>query len=204
MVSVAWDYYKNFHMSSKRTHNLHFSPRNTWCPQNDHKNFKVYSALDHFVDIKCFWCFATNTQLRRNPSEAMLSPTTYAYGLWYNIVSENFSEDQYNANPELCQTCISRLKCIIIKCIKFCNTLAYTMTSQKQKETNQMRFIAPAIYNTHHAYFLFQMSGLTSPVSILSEQRKLTYIIIFKLLCGALQAFMKPFEAPQRSVKIKI
>ena len=72
MVSVAWDYYKNFHMSSKRTHNLHFSPRNTWCPQNDHKNFKVYSALDHFVDIKCFWCFATNTQLRRNPSEAML------------------------------------------------------------------------------------------------------------------------------------
>ena len=60
------------------------------------------------------------------------------------------------------------------------------MTSQKQKETNQMRFIAPAIYNTHHAYFLFQMSGLTSPVSILSEQRKLTYIIIFKLLCGAL------------------
>ena len=47
------------------------------------------------------------------------------------------------------------------------------MTSQKQKETNQMRFIAPVIYNTH-AYFLFQMSGLTSPVSILSEQRKLT------------------------------
>ena len=48
------------------------------------------------------------------------------------------------------------------------------MTSQKQKETNQMRFIAPAIYNTHHAYFLFQMSGLTSPVSILSKQGKLT------------------------------
>ena len=41
--------------------------------------------------------------------------------------------------------------------------------------------------------------------------KKLTYIFIFKLLCGASKGFLnffkaliKPFETPQRSVKIKI
>ena len=52
---------------------------------------------------------------------------------------------------------------------------------------------------------------LTFPVLILDEEKKLSYIFIFTLLCGAskgfmkaLKAFIKPFEAPQRSVKIKI
>ena len=43
------------------------------------------------------------------------------------------------------------------------------------------------------------------------EDRKLTQIFIFTLLCGAskgfmkaLKAFINPFEVPQRSVKIKI
>ena len=43
------------------------------------------------------------------------------------------------------------------------------------------------------------------------EEKKLTSIFIFTLLCGAskgfikvLKAFIKPFEAPQRSEKIKI
>ena len=36
----------------------------------------VYSALDHFVDIRYFWCFATTTRPRRTHSEAMFSVTT--------------------------------------------------------------------------------------------------------------------------------
>lgn len=50
---------------------------------------------------------------------------------------------------------------------------------------------------------------LTLPVSIPEEERKLTYIFIFALLlCGAskgfIKAFIKPYEAPQRSVKLII
>ena len=51
---------------------------------------------------------------------------------------------------------------------------------------------------------------LALPVSILDEEKKLTSVFIFKLPCGASKGFMKavgafkkPFEAPQRSVKIK-
>ena len=52
---------------------------------------------------------------------------------------------------------------------------------------------------------------LTLPVPIPDEEKKLTYIFIFPLLCGAskgfakaFKAFIKPFETPKRSVKIKI
>ena len=52
---------------------------------------------------------------------------------------------------------------------------------------------------------------LTLPVPIPAEEKKLSEIFIFTLLCGAskgfmkaFKAFIKPFEAPQRSVKIKI
>ena len=55
---------------------------------------------------------------------------------------------------------------------------------------------------THNGYI---------PSPILDEEKKLTYIFMFPLLCGAskgfmktLKAFIKPFEAQQRSVKIKI
>ena len=48
-------------------------------------------------------------------------------------------------------------------------------------------------------------------VQITDEVKKLSEIFIFTLLCGgskgfmkALKAFIKPFEPPQRSVKIKI
>ena len=51
----------------------------------------------------------------------------------------------------------------------------------------------------------------TYPVPIPDKEKKLTSIFIFTLLCGAskgfmkaLKAFIKPFEVPQRSVKIKI
>ena len=47
-------------------------------------------------------------------------------------------------------------------------------------------------------------------VSIPDEEKKLSWIFIFTLLCGvskgflkAFKAFKKPFEAPQRSAKIK-
>ena len=55
------------------------------------------------------------------------------------------------------------------------------------------------------------MIVLTLPVPMPDEEKKLTQIFIFTLLCGtskgfmkASKAFIKPFAAPQRSVKIKI
>ena len=49
---------------------------------------------------------------------------------------------------------------------------------------------------------------LTFPALIQDEVNTLTYIFIFTLLCGTSKGFMKPFikafEAPQRSVKIKV
>ena len=54
-------------------------------------------------------------------------------------------------------------------------------------------------------------TNLTLRVPIPDNEKKLSEIFIFTLLCGALKGFMKtlkafikPFEAPQRSVKIKI
>ena len=51
---------------------------------------------------------------------------------------------------------------------------------------------------------------LTLPIKISKEDKKLTEISIFTLLCSAskgfkktLKAFIKPFEAPQTSVEIK-
>ena len=55
------------------------------------------------------------------------------------------------------------------------------------------------------------ISLLTLLAPILDEDKKLTKMFIFTFLCGAtkgfmkaFKAFIKPFEAPQRSVKIKI
>ena len=59
--------------------------------------------------------------------------------------------------------------------------------------------------------FIWSFSKLTLPVTIPDEEKKLSYNFIFKLLCEASKGFMKalktlikPFEAPQRSVKIKL
>ena len=53
--------------------------------------------------------------------------------------------------------------------------------------------------------------NLTLPVPIPDEEKTLTEIFIFTFLCGASKSFLKafkgfikPFEAPQRSAKIKI
>ena len=61
----------------------------------------------------------------------------------------------------------------------------------------------------HHAWPVFQILRflvLTVPVPIPDEEKKLTWIFIFVLLCGtskdfmkALKAFLKSFQAPQRS-----
>ena len=55
------------------------------------------------------------------------------------------------------------------------------------------------------------MLYLTLNVPVPDKVKKLSQILIFTLLRGAskgfmktLKAFLKPFEAPQRSVKIKI
>ena len=57
----------------------------------------------------------------------------------------------------------------------------------------------------------FRWLALTLPIAIPDEEKKINKIFIFTLLCGAskgfiraLMAFIKPFEAPKRSVKIKI
>ena len=54
-------------------------------------------------------------------------------------------------------------------------------------------------------------TSLTLPVSITDEEKKLSQIFVLTLYCGAskcflkaLMTFIKPFQAPQRSVKIKI
>ena len=56
-----------------------------------------------------------------------------------------------------------------------------------------------------------KISTLTFPIPIPDKERKLTTVFISALLFGVLKGFMrafrvfiKPFEAPQRSVKIKI
>ena len=55
------------------------------------------------------------------------------------------------------------------------------------------------------------VQSITLPVPILEEERKITQIFIFTQLCGdskgfkkVLKAIIKPFEAPQRHVKIKM
>ena len=57
----------------------------------------------------------------------------------------------------------------------------------------------------------FELIILTLPVPITDEERKLPEFFIFTLFCGAsrgfmngLKTFIKPFEASQRSAKIKI
>ena len=57
---------------------------------------------------------------------------------------------------------------------------------------------------------LKSLAILTLAVPIPDEEKKLSQIFIFTLLCGAwkgfmkvLKTFIKPFEAPQRSVKRK-
>ena len=51
----------------------------------------------------------------------------------------------------------------------------------------------------------YEITSLNVPIPIPDEEKKLTYIFIFKLLCDvpkdALQVFIKPFEASQRSVR---
>ena len=56
------------------------------------------------------------------------------------------------------------------------------------------------------AVFLAKLdiSILTLPALILDKEKKLTQIFIFTLHCVALKAFIKPFEVPQRFVKIKV
>ena len=58
---------------------------------------------------------------------------------------------------------------------------------------------------------MFSAVSLTLPIQILDEEKKLTEIFIFTLFCGAskgfmkvLKAFIKPFEVPKRSGKIKV
>ena len=58
---------------------------------------------------------------------------------------------------------------------------------------------------------LHSIKHLNFPVPIPDEEKKLSQIFIPTLLCGAskgfikaFKGFIKPFEAPQRSVKIKI
>ena len=60
------------------------------------------------------------------------------------------------------------------------------------------------------AISLILIFSLTLPVASQDEEKKLTQLFIFTLLCGAskgfmkgLKAYIKSFEAPQRSVKIQ-
>ena len=59
MVSVAWDYYKNFHMSSKRTHNLHFHR----VTPGVHK--MTIKTLKFIVRLTIFWILSVSGVLPR-------------------------------------------------------------------------------------------------------------------------------------------
>ena len=70
----------------------------------------------------------------------------------------------------------------------------------------------------HFVFFVSSMyydrlasTGFNPSVPIPDEEKRLSYICIFTLLCGASKGFMKaikgfikPLKAPERSVKIKI
>ena len=66
------------------------------------------------------------------------------------------------------------------------------------------------ISNLEHTQY-HTRNKLTFPVPIPDKERKLSSISIFTLYCGAsnglmkaFKSFIRPFEAPQSSVKIKI
>ena len=89
----------------------------------------------------------------------------------------------------------------------------YRISSNKRQATNKFH---PLISATPQNAVLIRnhnltVTKLTIPVPIPEDERKLTQIFIFTLLCGAskdfmkaLKVFQKPFEAPHRCVKIKI
>ena len=82
------------------------------------------------------------------------------------------------------------------------------------RQTNHRK----GIHNQSYEYLFDFITVLTLPIPCISEscieikiKEKLIKIFLFTLLCGApeslmkaFKAFIKPFEAPQRSVKIKI
>ena len=55
---------------------------------------------------------------------------------------------------------------------------------------------------------ILHKTSFTLPAPIPDEEKKLTLTFILTLLCGAskgfMKAFIKPFEATKRSMKIKI
>ena len=76
----------------------------------------------------------------------------------------------------------------------YTNTYRHTLKKQKTLKCYDCNF------------FMLTLNGL-----IPDKVKKLSEIFIFTLLCGAskgfmkaLKAFIKPFEAPQRNMKIKI
>ena len=75
-----------------------------------------------------------------------------------------------------------------------------TQTICREKPTNCLRVFGHVVG--------FALKWLSVTVPIQDEDRKLTQVFIFTLLCGCskgfLKAFIKPFEAPHRSVKIEI
>ena len=76
--------------------------------------------------------------------------------------------------------------------------------------TNGLKAVTKILKESHIVILLVFVS-LTFPVLITEEEKKSSYIFVFTLFGGAsedfiqaLKAFIKPFKAPQRSVKIKI
>ena len=85
--------------------------------------------------------------------------------------------------------------------------IVITITSTNPLDTGQKLNVHKTI--RRHPERL--LSVVTIPVPIPDQEEKLPSIFIFTLLCGVLKGFMKTlkasiklFEAPQRSVKIKI
>ena len=82
----------------------------------------------------------------------------------------------------------------------------HTATKRLATHTVTQRLATHTVTNLFNSLII-----LIFPALIADKEKKLTYVFIFTFLCGASEDFMKPFkvfikpfEVPQRSVKINI
>ena len=120
------------------------------------------------------------------------------YLIWKPIAQRFWSILIESADQNLCQTKFEH-------CI--CGT---NHRNHKRTCIPGEKLLSATMYSVCHNKTLLS-NCLTLPAPIPDEEKKLTKIFIFLLLCGvskgfmmALKAFIKLFEVPQRSVKIRI
>ena len=74
---------------------------------------------------------------------------------------------------------------------------------KKKKSEMWLDFFSSFITDTRNILTIFLLT-LTLSVPIPDIENKPSQFFIFTFLCGALKAFIKPFEPPQKCMEIKI